>query len=402
MPVFKLSLKIIKKNIPTMAIYLVVLLAISIIVTNTISKEQEKFTSFDRVKEDIAFVSHEDTELVRGLKEDLSKLANFVELENYTNAWQDALYFRDVISIIQIPEGFTEDFMNNKEAKVDITNIPDSYSSIYIGMAVEQYLNTAKLYLSQGSEISEEELVRNVKEDLSITTDIRILDTGENSIYLNSSVYYFNFLAYSLLAVLIFGISSIMIVFKNPDIQMRNYSSPFSPIRMSIETIMGLSVFTLVAWIIMVGFHFILNPKFIYNTSSIYFILNSLVFTFTATGISFLIGSLIKNRDAINAVANIITLGTAFISGVFVSQELLGDSVLKIASFTPTYWYVKANNHIGSLAKFNQQTLRQPYKYMLIQAIFGILFFAIGIILTKIGTGGQVPRPKKGNNNNGK
>ena len=133
-------------------------------------------------------------------------MASFIELENETNAMQDALFFRDVVSIIQIEEGFTEKFINEEEVSLEISSIPNSYSAVYIEMFIEQYLNTARLYLGQDYPLSQEELTKNVAEDLDVTTPVNVLETGVNSIGLNSSVYYFNFLAYSLLAVLIFGI----------------------------------------------------------------------------------------------------------------------------------------------------------------------------------------------------
>lgn len=45
----------------------------------------------------------------------------------------------------------------------------------------------------------------------------------------------------------------------------------------------------------------------------------------------------VKSRGAMSAAANVFALGTSFLSGVFVPQELLGSNVLTIASFTPTY-----------------------------------------------------------------
>ena len=47
----------------------------------------------------------------------------------------------------------------------------------------------------------------------------------------------------------------------------------------------------------------------------LYFLLNSAVFAVTGAGTSFLIGSLVKSKDAIPAVSNIVTIGISFISG---------------------------------------------------------------------------------------
>lgn len=383
MPVFKLSLKIIKQNSAVILIYLAILLVMSIILTSAVKSEQEKVISFDRAKEDIAFISEEDTKLVQGLKDELSKVASFIELENETNAMQDALFFRDVVSIIQIEEGFTEKFINEEEVSLEISSIPNSYSAVYIEMFIEQYLNTARLYLGQDYPLSQEELTKNVAEDLDVTTPVNVLETGVNSIGLNSSVYYFNFLAYSLLAVLIFGIGTIMVAFKDPNIQMRNNSSPYSVTRINMETILGIFIFTFITWLIMISLHFILNSGNVFSISSLCFIINSLVFTFCGTGISFLLGTIIKSRDAISTASNVLTLGSSFIGGAFVPQELLGDFALRIGSFTPTYWYVRANNHIGSLTVFNIETLKPVYSSMIVQIGFGVLFFALAMIFSK-------------------
>jgi len=50
-----------------------------------------------------------------------------------------------------------------------------------------------------------------------------------------------------------------------------------------------------------------------------------------------------------SAAANVFSLGSCFISGVFVPQDLMSNTVLKIASFTPNYWFVKANNSISPI-----------------------------------------------------
>ena len=40
------------------------------------------------------------------LNRELSRVANFVELPDETEALQDALYFRTVTYILRVPEGF--------------------------------------------------------------------------------------------------------------------------------------------------------------------------------------------------------------------------------------------------------------------------------------------------------
>ncbi len=66
------------------------------------------------------------------------------------------------------------------------------------------------------------------------------------------------------------------------------------------------------------------------------------------------------------------SLGTSFISGVFVSQEFLGEKVLTIAKFFPTYYYVKVNEmNINSFGEIKYE--------LFMQVLFGIVFLSLGL-----------------------
>ncbi len=383
MPVFNLCLKIIKKNVPILLIYLVVFLCMSIMVSASLSKELGDVKSFVPTKADVVFISDEDTPLVRGMRDELEKSANFIEIPYEKEALADALYFRNVTSIIHVESGFTQSFMSGENVAVKITNIPNSFSAVHVGMNINQYLNTASLYVKWMDEISEEVLVDLVKKDLGISTTVIIPKKAAEKANTNFNVYYFNFLAYSLLSVLILGIGSIMLIVNQPDIKMRNNSSPFSITRINSQIILGMFIFIVVSWFIMIIFSFLLNFNNSINKNMIYFLLNSLAFTFSSAGLSFLISNSINSKDAVMAACTVVTLGISFISGVFVPQELLGDVTLKIAAVTPTYWYVKANNQIGALSNFNFEKLLPSFYCMIIQICFGILFFALAQIITK-------------------
>jgi len=84
-----------------------------------------------------------------------------------------------------------------------------------------------------------------------------------------------------------------------------------------------------------------------------------------------------------SAVANVFTLGSSFTGGVFVPQELLGANVLTIASFTPTYWYVKANNEIANTVSFNADNLQSIFTSMVLVLAFGVAVLAVTLVLIK-------------------
>lgn len=383
MPVFKLCIKIIKKNIPSLLIYVDTFLFVLIFIASNFSKNQPVQTSFMPSKSNVAFISVESSPIIDGFKKELSKVANFVELKDETEALQDALYFRSVTYIIRIPDGFTERFMNGENVEIEKTIVPNSISNMYIDLSINQYFNTARLYVNQNKNITQEQLVSNVEKDLSISTPVELKTSEKTAAELSYTAYYFNYLSYALLSVLILGISVLMLVFNNPDLKRRNACSPISSSSINLQFILANLLFTLVAWVIMSGFYFVLNPEKSVHQNIGYFLLNSFVFALCGVSISYLIGISIKGQNAISAVSNVVSLGFSFISGVFVPQEYLGSSVLQVASFTPTYWYVKANNQIAELTQFDFLHMKTVLSYILIELGFAIAFFVLALVVGK-------------------
>ena len=384
MPVFRLCLKILKKQLPIMLVYLIVFLVISLIMSSFLAKEQlQQDRLFTQAKSNIAFISKENTPLVDGFKQELSRVANFVELPDETEALQDALYFRTVTYILRVPEGFTDSFMQGENVQLEKTAVPDSISGTYLDLFIDQYFNTARLYVQQMENISQESLVQYLQSDLAVSAFVELKTIGDQPLNQNFANYFFNFLAFSLLSVLILGIGTLLLVFYDTDLMRRNACAPLSSSSVNLQFILAILVFTILAWSIMVAFCLLFNYKNSLNLNTLYFVINSLVFAVCGTGISFLIGNLVKSHNAIPAVNNVVTLGLCFISGVFVPMELIADSVLRIASFTPTYWFVKANNQIAKLTHFDFANLEPIFTSMLIQICFALAFFAAALVANK-------------------
>jgi len=152
---------------------------------------------------------------------------------------------------------------------------------------------------------------------------------------------------------------------------------------MNLQMILGNLSFAVLVWFIMVFASFIMCGSYMFTTNGLLLILNSFVFTLAALSISFLVGNIIKSRGAMSAAANVFSLGTCFISGVFVRQALLGKTVLTIASFTPTYWYVKSNNAITDMIDFKIENLIPVFNNMLIMIGFAVAVLAVTLAVIK-------------------
>jgi ABC-2 type transport system permease protein len=382
MQVYKAFFKIIQKNLAQLVIYVVVFLVFAILIANTY--ENPVNTDFAETKVNIAFLNHDaDSILIEDFKEYISQYANLAITQDDPQKLQDALYFRTVEYIVRIGEGFTENFLNGKEVQIEKAVVAGSTSGVYMDGLINKYFNTANTYVENIADLSVQELVQYVRRDLAQKAEVVLLPGTQNKNMDELAGYYFNFIAYSLMAILILGVSAVMIVFNQDDLKRRSLCSPVKIENINFQMILGTLSFAVLSWLVLMVASFIMYKDYMFQESGLLYILNSFVFILPALSISYLIGNTVKSKDAMSAVANVVSLGSCFISGVFVPQEILGDTVLKIASFTPTYWYIKNNNEISRLVSFEFENLTGIFNNMLIMAGFAAAFFAITSVVMK-------------------
>lgn len=376
MQVFKVSMKVLKRNYPSILIYLGIFLGLSLLFASQGSQQEEEYTSFETVKTPVAVFAEEDTPLVRGFIENLRETAEIKELKDEEATISDALYFRVVTYVIRIPEGFTETFMGQEEVMMEIETIPGSAGNTYTDLAVNSFFQTAALYLAADETLTEEALVEETVSALSERTPVEVKSQNQQKED-GYAKFYFNYMSYSLVSILVLGTSLIMLVWKDKDLYERTEVSPLKRESISLQKYLALGVFTLLTWVVLNGAYFVVNTQSTLDLRTLLHMGNSVVFAFTAMGMSFLIGTLLKSRNAISAVSNVVSLGPSFISGVFVPQELLGSGVLSMARVTPTYWYVTANNRIASIGTLQEAKTQSVFTFMLIVFGFGLLFFIL-------------------------
>ena len=194
-------------------------------------------------------------------------------------------------------------------------------------------------------------------------------------------LFYFNFFAYIILAISTIGLSTIMMVFNQPDLKRRNLCSPIKQRSMSVQLALGSIIYSLFCWALIVLFGIILYGKPLLTSGLLPILaLNSLVFTIVCTAIGFLVGILIKSYNVQAAITNVVSLGMSFLCGVMVPQELLGDGVLRVASFLPAYWYIRANRAIGTSGLKAGNDIITP---MLIQLSFALAIFSVTLFISK-------------------
>jgi len=383
MQVFKTYFKILKKQIVSIIIYGVIFLWLTIMITANIKVENTQFTAS---KVNVMVINEDgDNEFLKGFLGYLGKYANFIEPMKDEEARKDALFFRKVVYILTIPAGFTDQFVADGKITLVKEAVPSSAEAISVDNAINNYLNNARVYLKNVPGSSFEDLNTDVAKNLSAETPVTVEVKTKDAVTFSNgfNMNFFNYLGYILLSCFITGVSVVMFSFHSLDIRRRHAAAPITNRKLNAQLILANLIFVFGFLLLFVVAGYVLNRDRMLNSNTWLTWMNAATFTVTCLSISYLVGISVKSRRAVQAISTALSLSLAFISGIFVPQEYLGASVLKAASFTPTFWYVKANNAIYALSSLQWSDVSKIIGYMAIQLGFAAAIISIALVISK-------------------
>lgn len=375
MTVFKTFLKVLKKSLPTVIIYTVILLFFGIFNFST----SDNNVSFTASKPDILIINNDEDEgITKSLINYLTENSVIKDIEDNDEAILDAIFYRDVNYIISIPQNFNKEFLNGNNPIIEVKSTGD-YNASLANMMLERYLNVANTY--NNLKLDANEKVKLIESTLASEVDVEMTTKLDTSA-LEKTAFYFNFMNYSLLAGAIFVICLILSSFKNEMINKRTIISSINYQKYNRILLLGNGLFILVLWAFYILISFILVGKIMFTWHGLLYILNSFIFSLCALCLAFLISSIVKNKDAINGIVNVIALGSSFLCGAFVPMAFLPDAALKIAHVLPSYWFIKTNESIKGLELINLETLKPIFISMLVVISFSVVFVILSNIIS--------------------
>lgn len=376
MIVFKTFLKVLNSCKVPIIMYTVML----VMFAGINMKANDTTTTFVSTKPNVLIInSDEDKGITKNLINYIENNSKIVDIKDDDYAINDALFYRDVNYIIYIPDNYREDFLNNKNPKIEVKSTKD-YNASLANMILERYVKVANIYNAKLD--NEEEIIKNINNTLKIKTDVELtskLDTNN----LTRVATYYNFMNYSLLAGLVYVICLILSSFNKEMVKKRTIISSMNYKKHNKDLLISNGLLALILWISYVVLSIILFGNIVFSMHGLIFIINSFVFTLCSLTIAFLIATLIKNKDAINGIVNVVALGTSFLCGCFVPMEWLPNSVLQIAHVLPSYYYIKTNELIKGIEVFNLEALNPVIINMFIQFLFIIVFIVVTNIISK-------------------
>ena len=134
----------------------------------------------------------------------------------------------------------------------------------------------------------------------------------------------------------------------------------------------------------MMAVGYVMFPSAIGSAYGILYAIGAAIFSLVSMSIAFLVGSLIKSNTAISGITNVVSLGMSFLCGVFVPQQLLGESVINLSKTLPAYWYINANDQIVKLTDFSLESIQPILNNWVITLAFAVVLFIVAYIVRRI------------------
>lgn len=376
MTVFNTFWKVINKYKGTIILFTVMLVTFGGI--NTTSNNST--VDFTNSKPDIIMVNNSgNNDLTKNLISYLEKNTNVKDVKNTEEARNDALFYREVNYIIYIPKDYQKDVLSGKTPEIDIKTVGD-YTSSLAEMLLTRYLKIQSIYAKNIS--TEQELITVINKNLSKTSEVTITSKVDRAKTSRVSRY-FNFASYSAMFIIIFVICMVLSSFHTKTIKKRTIISSMNYKTHNKYLLRASFIYSIIVWLLFMLLGTILFSNTILSLRGLVYALNLFIFIFTSLTLALLLSTLIDNKDAVNGIVNVISLGSAFLCGAFIPTEWLPEAVIKISRIFPTYWYVNSNDLLASLQTINMTSLNQVIINMIVMLVFALIFIIINNLVSK-------------------
>lgn len=326
---------------------------------------------FETRSMDIKIVNQTDSEITDGLIDHLKK-NNDVDVVNDHDRDQviEEIYLLEIDGAVVIDENIETKFVNGASA-VEILTDPRGSGSIHLNNEVSKYFRFLNADYNYTGTVDTENTLSTLQS--GITVNIANPENAAEASDFEGMKFYTNYAGYIIMLLLLLFIGNIMTEFNKPELRDRVRVSPLKTVSYTTQIISAQGIMAVFAVLIMFfGGIFIRWGSLDGVPLDKMFVALILISLFTLS-LQFVISSLTTNKFLINGIANFISIGMAFLSGIFIPGEVLGETVQNISKFLPLYHFTQIYAESGI-------TWSESISHVMILILFIIAILIIGII----------------------
>ena len=375
MQVFKAFIKISRQSIGIILTYTIIF----IVFLEMMSRFNSTATAseFTESSINIAVIDNDNSSLSNNLLKYIDSKHNIIDIDTDIDDIRDAMYRRSVDYVLIIPENFYENIIAGNNISLESYKLPDSIAAEFVELQLNNFISvyTAYIDMLDNSDLAYEKTANVLKAE----AEVSVAGSTSND-EISIPHYFYMFLTYILLSVIVMCITPILITMNTEEIKIRTLCSSLSSVKRNIFIAISTFSLGLIIFLLFTVFSLIRFSSDMFSMVGMLRILNCFIYMIVCLGISFSAGVFLKNRNTVSMLANVIGLGSSFLTGVFVDRSLLAPSVLAVGKFLPCYWYINVENELLRFGNHNTRTIIYGYG---MQILFAIVLFALGIVFSK-------------------
>lgn len=186
MQVYKTFFKIAKKRWKSAAIYFVVYVIMTLMLSG--SAEDTYTGYFQSTQLSVSLTDEDDSTASRALRDYLSSIHNVTQAGNEAEAVLDQIYYRTLDYVVTIPRGFEEHLLSGEtDGLLSSLSIPGSTRGAYVDQQISQYLQSIQLHLAGGFTLAE--AIEQTDSALSSLPKTEVLSFREEETHTGDAVF---------------------------------------------------------------------------------------------------------------------------------------------------------------------------------------------------------------------
>lgn len=368
MTIYKMIIHIFSTYWKELIIYFLIFLGfVFVAIGQPEAGENQEFSS---VTLDIAVVNHSDDQLSEHLVDYLSashevEMLSDVTIEDVENEVFSGTYQ----GMLYIPENFEELVINGQADQVELLLNERDMSSAQLNTEVDKYLRLANARVASGvSDVSE--LTDQLDSTLNETAEVEMVGGLDNQNILLAYTTGIALVGYFVLQIILGTVGMAMSEIKSDKIQDRINLSGISNLKYNTQVVLGQITYGGLILLVTISVLWFYIPSSI-PIDYVRVIISLTLFILTALSMAFLMTAITNNRNIINGLTTVISLGLAFLSGLFIPYEIMGSTIQRIAHFSPLFY-------------FRQSVMKDINSYSDLLTEWGLLL-AFAVVFTLLG-----------------
>lgn len=368
MTIYKMIIHIFSTYWKELIIYFLIFLGfVFVAIGQPEAGENQEFSS---VTLDIAVVNHSDDQLSEHLVDYLSashevEMLSDVTIEDVENEVFSGTYQ----GMLYIPQDFEELVINGQAGQVELLLNERDMSSAQLNTEVDNYLRLANARVASGvSDTSE--LTNQLDSTLNETAEVEMVGGLDNQNILLAYTTGIALVGYFVLQIILGTVGMAMSEIKSDKIQDRINLSGISNLKYNTQVVLGQITYGGLILLVTISVLWFYIPSSI-PIDYVRVIISLTLFILTALSMAFLMTAITNNRNIINGLTTVISLGLAFLSGLFIPYEIMGTAIQRIAHFSPLFY-------------FRQSVMKDINSYSDLLTEWGLLL-AFAVVFTLLG-----------------